>query len=93
MLENGKLVEVGTREQILTRPAGAVHQAPAGGRAGARPRGAAARAPERDALLAGAEDAIAPSAVQLTRADGRLAVVAGGPDDPDGGARADAPEP
>ena len=46
VMENGQLVEFGTREQILTDPQELLHQAAAGRRAGPRPR-RAARAPGR----------------------------------------------
>ncbi len=67
VMEKGKLVEVGTREQILTRP-----QEPYTKRLLAAvpvpdPEEQQARRAYRDALLAGAADAIAPSAVQLRR--------------------------
>ena len=67
VMENGKLVEVGTREQILTRP-----QEPYTKRLLAAvpvpdPEEQQERRAQRDALLAGAADAIAPSAVRLRR--------------------------
>ena len=67
VLENGKLVELGTREQILTDP-----QQPYTKRLLAAvpvpdPEEQQLRRIQRDALLAGADDAIAPSSVKLTR--------------------------
>jgi peptide/nickel transport system ATP-binding protein len=67
VMENGALVESGTRDQILTRP-----QEPYTKRLLAAvpvpdPEEQQARRAYRDALLAGAADAIAPSAVQLRR--------------------------
>jgi peptide/nickel transport system ATP-binding protein len=67
VMERGKLVEVGTREQILTRP-----QQPYTMRLLAAvpvpdPEEQQARRAQRDALLTGAADAIAPSAVRVRR--------------------------
>jgi peptide/nickel transport system ATP-binding protein len=67
VMESGKLVEVGTREQILTEP-----QQPYTRRLLAAvpvpdPEEQQIRRAQRDALLAGAADAIAPSAVRLKR--------------------------
>ena len=84
VMENGQLVEFGTAGADPHRPAGALHQAAARRRAGARSRtSSSVRRAERDALLAGSDDAIAPSAVQLTRPR-RLAVGAGGQTTSDG---------
>jgi peptide/nickel transport system ATP-binding protein len=67
VMEKGKLVEFGTRDQILTRP-----QQPYTKRLLAAvpvpdPHEQQLRRAERDALLAGAADAIAPSAVRPRR--------------------------
>ena len=66
VMENGQLVEFGTREQILTDP-----QEPYTKRLLAAvpvpdPDEQRDRRTERDALLAGSDDAIAPSAVKLS---------------------------
>ena len=66
-MENGKLVEVGTREQILTRPQQPYTQRLLAAVPVPDPDEQQARRVQRDALLAGAADAIAPSAVRLRR--------------------------
>jgi len=67
VMEQGKLVEVGTREQILTRPHQAYTRRLLAAVPVPDPDEQQARRAQRDALLAGAADAIAPSAVNLRR--------------------------
>ncbi len=67
VLENGKLVEFGTREQILTEPRELYTRRLLSAVPVPDPDEQRARRAERDALLATAEDAIAPSAVHITR--------------------------
>jgi peptide/nickel transport system ATP-binding protein len=67
VMENGKLVEVGTREQILTRPQQPYTQRLLAAVPVPDPDEQQARRVRRDALLAGAADAIAPSAVRPRR--------------------------
>ena len=67
VLENGKLVEFGTREQILTDPQELYTKRLLAAVPVPDPDEQRLRRAERDALLAGADDAIAPSAVHLTR--------------------------
>ena len=80
VMETGKLVEMGTREQILTDPQEQYTQRLLAAVPVPDPEEQQARRARRDALIAGSHDAIAPSAVKLTRPQGRqrLPVVAGG---------------
>ena len=67
VMETGKLVEVGTREQILTDPQEPYTQRLLAAVPVPDPEEQQARRARRDALIAGSHDAIAPSAVKLTR--------------------------
>jgi peptide/nickel transport system ATP-binding protein len=67
VMEHGKLVEMGTREQILTDPQEPYTQRLLAAVPVPDPEEQQARRARRDALLAGAQDAIGPSAVDLTR--------------------------
>jgi peptide/nickel transport system ATP-binding protein len=67
VMEHGKLVEMGTREQILTDPQEPYTQRLLAAVPVPDPEEQQARRARRDALLEGAQDAIGPSAVDLTR--------------------------
>ena len=67
VLENGKLVEYGTREQVLTDPQELYTKRLLAAVPVPDPEEQQLRRARRDALLAGADDAIAPSGVHLTR--------------------------
>jgi peptide/nickel transport system ATP-binding protein len=67
VMEKGKLVEFGTREQILTRPQELYTKRLLAAVPVPDPEEQQLRRAERDALLAGAADAIAPSAVRARR--------------------------
>ena len=67
VMENGKLVEIGTREQILTDPQEPYTQRLLAAVPVPDPEEQQLRRARRDALMAGADDAIAPSSVKLTR--------------------------
>ena len=77
VMENGKLVEFGTREQILTRPQQPYTQRLLAAVPVPDPEEQQVRRAQRDALLAGSADAIAPSAVRAAARSRRLAVGAG----------------
>jgi peptide/nickel transport system ATP-binding protein len=66
VMEHGKLVEVGTREQILTDPQEPYTQRLLAAVPVPDPEEQQQRRARRDALLEGSHDAIAPSAVHLT---------------------------
>jgi peptide/nickel transport system ATP-binding protein len=67
VLEKGHLVEMGTREQVLTDPQELYTRRLLAAVPVPDPDEQQLRRTERDALLAMADDAIAPSAVRLTR--------------------------
>jgi peptide/nickel transport system ATP-binding protein len=67
VMEKGKLVEFGTREQILTRPQEQYTKRLLAAVPVPDPEEQQLRRAQRDALLAGAADAIAPSAVRQRR--------------------------
>jgi peptide/nickel transport system ATP-binding protein len=67
VMEKGTLVEVGTREQILTNPRELYTRRLLAAVPVPDPDEQRERRVARDALLAGAEDAVAPSSVKLTR--------------------------
>ena len=69
VMENGKLVEFGTREQILTDPQELYTQRLLAAVPVPDPDEQRERRADRDALLAGSSDAIGRSAVHFTRPD------------------------
>ena len=69
VMENGKLVEFGTREQILTDPQELYTKRLLAAVPVPDPDEQRERRADRDALLAGSSDAIGRSAVHLTRPD------------------------
>ena len=71
VMETGKLVEVGTREQILTDPQEPYTQRLLAAVPVPDPEEQQLRRARRDALIAGDHDAIAPSSVDLTRPKAR----------------------
>ena len=68
VMENGRLVEFGPREQILTDPQEAYTKRLLAAVPVPDPDEQRDRRTERDALLTGSEDAIAPSAVKVRKA-------------------------
>ena len=69
VMENGRLVEMGTREQILTDPQELYTKRLLAAVPVPDPDEQRARRAERDALLAGSEEAIGRSAVRIRNPD------------------------